>query len=186
MPTSNTPSPTPTPTPTTTTVGRRAPLRLRLATHPGRDELDGAWWPRSRDLGIELADLVDHFPPAAGRVVRVLHSPPDWDRPTPRRVAVAGGQVKVGSFPRDDTHLVLLSTSDRRVLRVLVVPPGFSAAEGAEALLAGATAGNSHLAAELLEKVTDHLDEEESSHWNDDGGSFWDPHPVAPSYRTTS
>jgi hypothetical protein len=38
---------------------------------------------RSRDLAVELADLVDHFPPQFGRIVRALFSPPvpeDWLR----------------------------------------------------------------------------------------------------------
>ena len=56
---------------------------------------------------MEVADLVEHFPLPSGRVVRVLISPPDWD-PAPRQVRVAGGSVKIGSFPRDDTHLVLI------------------------------------------------------------------------------
>ncbi len=74
---------------------------------------------------MELADLVDHFPVECGRVVRALFSPPDWD-PAPRRIPVEGGYIKVGSFPRDDTHLIELKTSDRTVLHVLVVPPTFT------------------------------------------------------------
>jgi len=158
------------------------PLRLRMAGHLGRNQLDGGWWPRSRDLAVELADLVDHFPPRCGRIVRVLVSPPDWD-PAARRIPVAGGHVKVGSFPRDDTHLIHLKTSDRTVLRVLVVPPGFTDDQGAEALLAAATRGNAHSATALLETVTEHPDIDPMDHWNDDGGSWWG-HPVAPSFRT--
>lgn len=112
-------------TPSTTSlagVPRRRPLRLRMGRTMGVDRLDGAWWPQSRDLAVELADLVDHFPAECGRVVRALFSPPDWD-PVPRRVPVSTGYVKVGSFPRDDTHVIELKTSDRTVLHVLVVPP---------------------------------------------------------------
>lgn len=161
----------------------RAPLRLRLAESPGSAHLDGGWWPYSRELAIELADLVDHFPPRSGRIVRALVSPPDWDS-APRAIPVAGGIVKVGSFPRDDTHLVLLTTSDRTVLRVLVVPPGFTRAQGDEALLASATAGNAHPAAEVLEEVTDHPATDPNDHWTDDGGAWWGPGRGAPSFRT--
>ena len=161
----------------------RGPLRLRLAEHPGRDRLDGGWWPRSRDLAGELADLVDQFPAQSGRIVRALFSPPDWD-PAPRRIPVRGRYVKVGSFPRDDSHLIQLRTSDRTVLHVLVVPPGFSDGQGAEAMLAAATSGNAHSATELLQEVTELPDVDPVDLWSDDGGSWWGAESVAPSFRT--
>jgi hypothetical protein len=142
----------------------RSFLRLRLATHPGLDRLDGGWWPQSRDLSVELADLVDHFPTASGRIQRAVVSPPDWD-PSPRRIPVARGFVKVGSFPRDDTHVILLKMSDFRILRILVVPPGLTDSEAEEALLAASTSGNAHSAGSLLETVTDHTDGTADDHW---------------------
>jgi hypothetical protein len=154
-----------------------------MAEHAGRSHLDGGWWPHSRDLAIELADLVDNFPARLGRIVRALHSPPDWDR-APRRVPVAGGYVDVGSLPGDDGHLMHLTTSARIVLRVLVVPPGFTEDQGVEALLAAATPGNDHSAADLLEEVTDSPDVDPMDHWTDDGGSWWGPSAVPPSFRT--
>lgn len=160
----------------------RVPLRLRMAQHPGHDHLDGGWWPQSRDLAVELADLVDHFPPELGRIVRAVYSPPDWD-PAPRRIATASGDVEVGSFPRDDSHLVHLKTSEREVLRVLVIPVGLSADQGEEALLAAATRGNAEPAASLLATVTEYPDVDPWDHWNDDGGSWWDPDLPAPSFR---
>ena len=161
----------------------RGPLRLHLAGHPGRDHLDGGWWPQSRDLTVELADLVNHFPPQLGRIVRAVVSPPDWD-PAPRRIPVAGGYVKVGSFPRDDTHLIHLKTSDRTVLHVLVVPPGFTQDQGDEALLAAATSGNAHSASDLLDEVTEYPDIDPMDHWSDDGGSWRGFHPGSPEVRT--
>lgn len=160
----------------------RVPLRLRMAQHPGHDHLDGGWWPQSRDLAVELADLVEHFPPELGRIVRAVYSPPDWDR-GPRRISTTRGYVKVGSFPRDDTHLVHLKTSDRAVLRVLVIPEGLSADQGEEALLAAATRGNAEPAKSLLATVTEFPDVDPADHWHDDGGSWWDPDPTAPSSR---
>lgn len=170
----------PIPAATVSSPGGR--LRLRMAADPGSSHLHGGWWPHSADLAVELADLVDHFPPHLGRIVHALVSPPDWD-PAARRIPVARGHVKVGSFPRDDTHLVHLTTSDRTVLRVLVVPPGFTRHQGEEALLASATAGNTHSAAELLDEVTDHPDPEPMEHWTDEGGSWWGSDLDAPSFR---
>lgn len=162
----------------------RVPLRLHMGEHPGRDRVDGAWWPQSRHLDVELADLVDQFPAYLGRITRALFSPPDWD-PAPRRIPVARGYVKVGSFPRDDTHLIQLTTSDRTVLLVLVVPPAFTASQGAEALLAASTPGNAHSAAAILEEVTDHAPVDPDDYCKDDGESWWGSNPVPPSFRTS-
>lgn len=104
----------------------RVPLRILLDNGPESGPLDGAWWPQSRDLQVEAADLIDHFPLEVGRVDRLLYSPPDWDAGTgasgTHRVHTARGVVKVGSFPHDDTHLMVLRMSSRRSLRLLVVP----------------------------------------------------------------
>jgi hypothetical protein len=165
----------------------REPLRLRLRDLHERSRIDGGWWPQSRDLAVELADLVDHFPQERGRVVRALFSPPDWETP-PRRVPVARGYVKVGSFPRDDTHLIHLLLSDATTVHLLVVPSRLSRPRGSAALQAAAVSGGTDTAAELLDwgRGDEHesTENEGRDHWTDDGGSYWDPHPVAPSYRT--
>ena len=88
----------------------RSPLHLRLHAELGAGKLDGAWWPQSRDLPLELADLVDHFPSELGVVYRVVFSRSDWDT-SPRRVRVARGPIKVGSYPTDDTSRVWLFMS---------------------------------------------------------------------------
>jgi hypothetical protein len=92
--------------------------------------------------------------------------------------------VKVGAFPRDDTHLITLTTSYGVVLRLLVVPPGLSADQGAEALLASATPGNASTAVSLLGTVTEFPDVDPADQWSDGGGFWWHPHPTAPSQRT--
>jgi hypothetical protein len=161
----------------------RLPLRLRMGDAPARDGLQGGWWPQSRDLAVELADLVDHFPTDLGWIVRVIFSPPDWDA-APRRIPAARGFVKVGSFPRDDTHLVLLKMANHAVLRVLVVPPGMSSDQGDEALLAAATPGYAHSAASLLETVGEHPDVDHDDYWSDDGGAWEATRDVVPSSRT--
>ena len=52
---------------------------------------------------------------------------------------------------------------------------GLSADQGEEALLAAATRGNAEPAASLLATVTEYPDVDPWDHWNDDGGSWWDP-----------
>jgi hypothetical protein len=152
--------------PAPTASRTRLPLRLRMSDRTGIDTLDGGWWPQSRDLAVELADLVDHFPAALGRVQHAVYSPPDWDSAPARRVRVETGYVHVDAVPQDDTHVVLLRTSQLLTLRLLVVPSDFSADQGAEALLAAATTGYSYSAGSLLETVTNELDVDPAGHWD--------------------
>jgi hypothetical protein len=149
----------------------RGPLRIRFAEDPDREHLDGGWWPQSRDLAVEIADLAEHFPPSVGRIVRALVSPPDWDTAV-RQVPASGSYLKVGSFPRDDTHLIHLKTSDKASLRFLVVPPSMTDDEGEAAMQAAATWVTAASAGEALEAVTHHHDADTAAEkWVDDGGS---------------
>src|SRR6476646_11262600 len=134
----------------TTPSEPNSPTRLRLALSPvpgGR--MDGGWWPHSRDLQVELADLVDHFPKNAGRVDRVVFSRPDWST-TPRKVKIARGMLKTGSFPEDDTHLMLLSLSTRKRLAVLVIPPETDAETARDLMRSAADPANLSTGTELL------------------------------------
>lgn len=148
----------------------RGSVRLRLVTTTRPGNLDGGWWPRSRDLATELVDLADHLPAHLGRLTHVQCSGSDWDG-TVERVPVGGRTVTVVSRPHD-THHVDLAT-ERTTLRLLVVPPGFNDADGEEALLAAATPGNNHSARDLLKAVTDEADVDPRDHWRHDGTAGW-------------
>jgi hypothetical protein len=76
----------------------------------------------NRTLADQLDDLFSAWPPRAGRIVRVLYSPPDWDD-RPRSVAIAGRRVKTGSFPRDDTHQLQLTLGHGVRRAITVIPP---------------------------------------------------------------
>jgi len=122
---------------------RRGPLRLRLNESPERGAADGAWWPRSRDLQAEAADLVDHFPSSAGYINRLVFSRPDWDDSVVddrgvRKIFAARGPVKVGSFPSDDTHLMILAMASGQQLKLAVLSSSIAPTEG-ERLLASAS-----------------------------------------------
>lgn len=105
-------------------------LRLVFSEAPHVDGVDGWWWPHGRDLQREAAMLVDQFPAERGRVHRLLFSRPDWDAEADaqgrglRKIRAARGPVKVGSFPRDDTHLMVVALGMGRDLRLAVVREG--------------------------------------------------------------
>lgn len=108
----------PSPTNESATSGR-GPLRLDLDAVLGRGIDDGEWWPQSRDFATEAADLVDHFPTEYGQVNRLVFSRPDWDT-APHRLAVNRGRLKVGSYPEDDGHRLMMAMSDKRLIRLRV------------------------------------------------------------------
>ncbi len=120
----------------------RVPLRFVARDRRASDAgLDGAWWPQSRDLQVEVADLLDHFPAEVGHVRRLLYSRPDWELDPSgawaRKVRARRGVVKVGSFPGDDTHLMVLLMATGARLRVLVVPSTADPATAARAMALG-------------------------------------------------
>lgn len=131
----------------------RVPLRLSMADGFHAGPVDGAWWPQSRDLKVEAADLVDHFPGQAGHVSRLLYSRPDWDPSSGaavRKVRVRRGFVKVGSFPSDDTHLMVVVLASGTRLRLVVIPNSFDDDEAGRVMAAAADEANDLTAADLL------------------------------------
>lgn len=151
----------------------RVGLRIRLDNSFSSGPLDGAWWPQSRDLQEEAADLIDHFPHRVGRISRLLYSRPDWDSgggaSSVHKIRAARGFVKVGSFPSDDTHLVVLSMASGYRLRLLVVPHDTGAERAEEIMEQAADDRNTQRPAQLLG-----LDGPDQSHigqqiWDNDG-----------------
>ncbi|MFI6037027.1 DUF5994 family protein [Streptomyces sp. NPDC051315] len=109
---------------------------LRLATTHAREGiLDGAWWPRSRDIGAELPSLISALTEHLGPVTRVGLDSTAWDE-LPTRLTVDGRLVHIDSFPvGDDT--VLVSRGDRDLFSLMVIPPD-TAPDAARAAMAKA------------------------------------------------
>lgn len=120
-----------------------------MAPVPSAGALDGAWWPHSKDLELELADLVDHFPTDVGQVSRAVFSRPDW-LTSPHKITIARGSLKTGSFPRDDTHVVLLRLSTGKQLTLLVVPPDTPASAARDLMALASAPANSRSGSDLL------------------------------------
>ncbi|NYI47751.1 hypothetical protein BJ993_004831 [Nocardioides aromaticivorans] len=161
------------------TTNDRAPLRISINPSSSTRRLDGAWWPQSRDLQAEGADLIDNFPSNIGRPARLLFSPPDWDtepdRPSTRRIKAQRGFVKVGSFPEDDTHLVTVILSSRERLELLVIPSSTHTATARTLMDAATDERNILSAADLLVAASagppNKGAESEEATWENDGGT---------------
>ncbi|KUN89859.1 hypothetical protein AQJ66_01975 [Streptomyces bungoensis] len=113
--------------------------RLALKTAgTSRGLLDGAWWPRSRDLSRELPALTDVLDPLWGRITRIAVNPKYWPV-IPRKIPVGGHVVKVGWFtPEIDPHKLLLLSYGTGRWDLLVIPPE-TGAEAAARLMAAAS-----------------------------------------------
>ncbi|MEV4612234.1 DUF5994 family protein [Kitasatospora sp. NPDC049258] len=131
-------------------------LRLSLApsgVRPGR--LDGAWWPRSRDLLSELPSLAAELDKRWGRVTRIAVNPAQWPV-IPRRIPVAGHTVHVGWFTTEqDQHLIVVSSYPPLRLDLLVVPPRTDPLDAARLMSEAADPACHRTASELLEGEAD-------------------------------
>ncbi|CAM3903619.1 DUF5994 family protein [Nocardioides zeicaulis] len=119
-------------------------VRVALGGSAGSGPVDGAWWPRSRDLASEAARLVEHLALSGDDVRSLLFSRPDWDavEGTDRwhRVVTAGGTVRMGSYASDDTHLMVVTLASGQRLRLVVVPHDTDSVR-AQVVLDAASAG---------------------------------------------
>ena len=126
---------------TSTVEGPREVLRLRLKPKAATTgEVDGGWWPRSRDLAVELPGLLAVLAVRLGRIERVSYHLGDWD-PTPARLSVEGGVVRLGGYRTQHADTVDVLAARQRVT-LLVVPPETSAQAAHEALMTAGRRGN--------------------------------------------
>lgn len=95
---------------------------LRLETTQSREgNLDGAWWPRSRDISAELPGLIHVLTGYLGPITRVGLDATAWDQ-LPTRLVIDDRIVHIDSFPvGDDT--ILVTRGERDYFSLLVVPP---------------------------------------------------------------
>jgi hypothetical protein len=146
----------------------RVPLRLRLVDAPGRGRLDGAWWPQSRDLAVEFADLADNLPAEFGRIVNLAYSKDCWE-PVTTWIRVGSGRlVRTRAFlGTADAQRVLLRLYGQPSLDLMVVPPEFDAGSAARAMEAAALPQNRLPALTLVAEAA--ASTPDASRWQDDG-----------------
>ncbi|MDH6622029.1 hypothetical protein M2163_009137 [Streptomyces sp. SAI-135] len=157
----------------------RAPtarLALRpMSPCPGQVELDGAWWPHSRDLSHELPALADVLDPLWGRITRIAVNPRYWPI-IPQRIFVNGHVVKVGWFTTQlDPHKILLLSGTSGRWDLLVIPPEVSAPSAAR-LMAAASASTAPQPTATALMTAELVDAPSTSA---DAGTGWPDRPAA-------
>ncbi|WP_052438380.1 DUF5994 family protein [Streptacidiphilus jiangxiensis] len=128
-----------------------APLLPRLLLEPTLSRsgmFDGAWWPRSNRVRVELPDLITALAAHVGRILRVGLDIGAWDE-VPRTVMANGLVVRINWFAGcDGTVSITRGFQDHFLL--LVVPPGTDDRTASAAMAQASVTENHRPAAELL------------------------------------
>ncbi|MYV93463.1 DUF5994 family protein [Streptomyces sp. SID1034] len=171
----------------TTVLDRTAPtngagLRARLSLTPKSSlagQLDGAWWPRSRDLEAELPPLAAALDLPWGRITHVTVNPTHWPV-VPHKVPVAGHTVHVGWFTEQHPDKMILLSYTVGRWDLLVIPPESEPAAAARLMNAAAIPGSVLTAGVLManEAATErdilHSRQRETL-WESEGGACMCP-----------
>ncbi|WP_151478001.1 DUF5994 family protein [Streptomyces albicerus] len=157
---------------------RPSPPYLRMSLAPSGSApalLDGAWWPRTRDLGAELPSLTAVLDPLWGRITKVAVNPAHW--PTvPRKVPVDGHVVKVGSFlAEQDPHQLLLLSYRVGRWDLLVIPPQTTPVSAAWLMAAASDPLRTSTSSQLMEeaarlRTVSETDRAVEAVWDSEGG----------------
>jgi hypothetical protein len=172
----------------TTTNDRTAPRDLatdfpaRLSLTPKTTlagQLDGAWWPYSRDLTAELPPLAAALDEAWGRITRVTVNPTSWPV-IPHRVPVAGHTLHVGWFTEQHADKIILLSYTVGRWDLLVIPPETEPAAAARLMAAAAIPGSALTAGVLManEAVIGrgiHDTRRQEATWDGEGGACMSP-----------
>ncbi|MEU3690953.1 DUF5994 family protein [Streptomyces narbonensis] len=127
-------------------------LSARLSLTPKTTRaglLDGAWWPRSRDLTAELPSLVDALEGPYGRITRVTVNPTRWPV-VPHKVPATGHTVHIGWFTEQDPDKMILLSYTVGRCDLLVIPPETEPAAAARLMTAAAIPGSILAAGALM------------------------------------
>ena len=129
---------------------RSHPLRLRLKPKaPPTGQVDGGWWPRSRDLVAELPALAEVLAVRLGSVSRVAYAIDGWGA-APRRVTIDGHSIRLEGFRSQDEHVIHVAGPDRWRISLLVVPPEATETGGHDAIMRSSQRDNAEAALEIL------------------------------------
>jgi Family of unknown function (DUF5994) len=141
--------------------------RLQLMPYrPASEHIDGAWWPRSKQLVDELPGLVASVSDRLGQVVMVGYRRDGWCE-TPPETEINGHTIELLGFTSDEPASVIAIGDDGRHMTLQVIPPDAGEQIARRALdetkrradAGGAAAGSSAVArsvADVADKLARH------------------------------
>lgn len=116
-----------------------------------RGAIDGAWWPKSFDLGSELPDLVAVFGSWIGPVHRVVYDPSVW-LSAPARIIRRNAMISVDPYRLVFRNVIYLVGTHSRDAVLFVVSPSSPGAE-AQRLLHTVSASTRPMNAAVLRRL---------------------------------
>jgi uncharacterized protein DUF5994 len=137
------------PTDSTQTRPRITP-RLRLQPKGSvAGHVDGAWWPHSEDLPIELPDLLAVRSVRLGRIDRVTYNFTDWVS-APHKFPTGKDMVALRGYYQQLGNAVQIVGINHTKLVLLVVPTRTDAEHAHDILMSAAAPNNASSIDELL------------------------------------
>ena len=94
--------------------------------------MDGAWWPRTRDLAAELPPLLTALTDRVGTVAVVGYHLNAWSHAGPQ-LNTGSGTIILQGFTADDPQTILIIGASGRRVTLVVVPSASSDAGGWDA-----------------------------------------------------
>ena len=95
-------------------------LRLKPKALP-TGFVDGAWWPRSTDLTVELPDLLAVLSVLLGEINDVSYRLEEWV-PAPRKVSIGGHVVRLSGFHRQPADTIEVRGMDGTSVLLVLSP----------------------------------------------------------------
>jgi Family of unknown function (DUF5994) len=128
-------------------------LTIKPAALTRRDagHVDGAWWPRSRDLSAELPALFEALAARLGIVDRMAYNLTEWDV-MDRRIDADGHRVRLGGFRYQGANTVGVTGVEGERLTLLVIPPETPASDARRVSFAAASQHNIDSVDNLLDR----------------------------------
>jgi hypothetical protein len=115
--------------PRQSTAERVDDARLLWAASPDQ-RIGGAWWPRSRNITVELAGLLPAADAALGApLIRVSLNPHAWDH-QPGRLYCGARVIRLAWFNSIDLATVAVSATPMDRITLCLVPPEWTATAG--------------------------------------------------------
>jgi len=125
--------------------------RLVIAEHLNRrDNLSGAWWPRSRLAGQELPTVLRAATRRFRLVLGITLNLNEWPGTDIAVDHVGGLRTKVSWYGLPEANLAVLYIDGARRINLLVVPPETPESVALSAMLAASTPGNRSTPQQLL------------------------------------
>ncbi|ADG97641.1 conserved hypothetical protein [Segniliparus rotundus DSM 44985] len=153
-------------------------LRLKPKAEP-TGHVDGAWWPRSRDLAEELPELLRVLGVRLGHVHRVIYRAREWAI-APAQALIAGKRVLLDKSYYQPPGTIRLEGERGRRHTLFVVPPWGVPHLAHDAMMTAAAPNDKTTVADLLEisdaTPADLVEQrEEEDRWGTDGGALPQP-----------